>query len=216
MTLVEAAVETIESACAAERAGAHRIELCAGLDDGGTTPDSGLIETVVASVGIPVFVLVRPRAGDFVYTATEVEAMCHDIAHAKALGIHGVVTGALTADGRIEVGQMRRLMEFAGGLPVTFHRAFDLVVDAHEALEQLVDLGIDRILTSGGAATALEGAENLGRLVEQSDGRIAIVAGGGIREQNVRDVINRSRVGEIHTRFTNEGRLRRLIELART
>jgi copper homeostasis protein len=184
------------------------------LDEGGTTPDAGLVKAVVASVGIPVFVLVRPRGGDFVFAPTEIDAMCQDIARAKAIGVHGIVTGALRSDGHIEVKQLRRLIESAGDLPVTFHRAFDLTVDSERALEQLVDLGVDRILTSGGAPTALEGADNLARLVEQSEGRIAVVAGGGIREDNVEDVVARSRAQEIHTRFTNEARLRRLIELA--
>jgi copper homeostasis protein len=185
------------------------------LDGGGTTPHFALIEAVVASVAIPVFVLIRPRVGDFVYAPLEIEAMCQQISRAKAFGVHGVVTGALTADGRVEVEQMQTLIESAGDLPVTFHRAFDLVVDAEDGLEQLVDLGVDRILTSGGAPTALEGAENLARLVEQSEDRVAIVAGGGIREHNVREVVSRSGVHEVHTRFTEEARLRRLIDLAR-
>lgn len=185
-----------------------------GLDEGGRTPAVPLVQDVIAHVRIPVFVLIRPRAGDFVYRPAEIDVMCRDIEAAKRSGVDGIVTGALTPDDRIEADQMRTLVESAGGLPVTFHRAFDLAANARDALEQLVDLGVDRILTSGSAPTAMEGAQNLGRLVEQSAGRILILAGGGIREHNVREVIGRSRVAEVHTRFTHEDRLRRLIELA--
>ncbi|MGH7603072.1 MAG: copper homeostasis protein CutC [Gemmatimonadaceae bacterium] len=215
MTLVEAAVETIEAAQASERTGADRIELCVGLDEGGTTPGVELLKDVIGSVNTPVFVLIRPRPGNFVYAPREIDTMRRHIDAANSSGALGVVTGALTADGHIEVDQMRRLIESAGALPLTFHRAFDLTADAPGALEQLVDLGVDRILTSGGAPTALEGAENLARLVEQSDGRLVVVAGGGIREHNVRDVVGRTHVGEVHTRFTDEARLRRLIKQAR-
>lgn len=215
LILVEAAVESLESALAAERGGADRLELCANLDDGGTTPGTELISALLERTKLPVFVLVRPRAGGFVYSDNEIDAMTRRIALAEAVGIGGIVTGALTSGGSIEARQTRLLIKAAAGLPVTFHRAFDVVANAREALEQLIDLGVSRILTSGGSATALEGADAIATLVDWSRNRIAIMAGGGIREHNVRDVIARTGVSEIHTRFIDEARMRGLVDVAR-
>ena len=215
MTLVEAAVETIEEALAAKRAGADRIELCANLGVGGTTPSAGLIASVVQQVGHPVFVMIRPRGGDFVYAADEIDAMIEDIDRARPLGIAGIVTGALRSDGSLDVESMRRLMSPAAGLPVTFHRAFDVVANRTEALEQVIDLGASRVLTSGGAATALDGAVAIAMLVDQAGERVSIVAGGKIREQNARDVIARTGVREVHARLENEGSIRGLVRVVR-
>jgi len=213
MTLVEAAVETIEEALAAKRAGADRIELCANLGVGGTTPSAGLIASVVQQAGHPVFVMIRPRGGDFVYAADEIDAMIEDIDRARPLGIAGIVTGALRSDGSVDVESMRRLMSPAAGLPVTFHRAFDVVANRTEAIEQVIDLGASRVLTSGGAATALDGAVAIAMLVDQAGERLSIVAGGKIREQNARDVIARTGVREVHARLENEASIRGLVRV---
>ena len=210
--LVEAAIDTIESAIAAERAGADRVELCAGLDNGGTTPKAGLIGVTRTRINIPVFVLIRPRGGGFVYSADEIEVMKRDVRFARSEGAAGIVTGALDEKGRVDIVTTRALIEAAGGLSVTFHRAFDAACDLSEALEMLIDAGVSRVLTSGGANTALEGAHTIGRLVDQSNGRIIIVAGGGIRAHNVREVIARTGVTEIHARMIDQAQMRALIE----
>jgi len=215
MTLVEAAVETLEEALAAKRAGADRIELCANLGVGGTTPSAGLIASVVQQANLPVFVMIRPRGGDFVYAADEIDAMIENIDRARPLGVAGIVTGALRSDGSVDVDSMRRLMSPAAGLPVTFHRAFDVVANRTEALEQVIDLGASRVLTSGGAATALEGAVAIAMLVDQAGERVSIVAGGKIREQNARDVIARTGVREVHARLENEASMRGLVRVVR-
>jgi copper homeostasis protein len=211
MTLVEAAVETLEDALAAKRAGADRIELCANLGVGGITPSAGLIASVVQQVNHPVFVMIRPRGGDFVYAADEIDAMIEDIDRARPLGIAGIVTGALRPDGSVDVDSMRRLMSPAAGLPVTFHRAFDVVANRTEALEQVIDIGASRVLTSGGAETASEGASAIAMLVDQAGERISIIAGGTIRDHNVRDVIARTGVREVHARLVNEASMRALV-----
>lgn len=158
----------------------------------------------------------RPRAGDFVYSRLEIETILRDIELARTLGIAGVVVGALMANGRVAVAETRAFVQAAAGLPVTFHRAFDVVANFSDAIEELIDIGIHRILTSGGKSTALAGADVIARLVEQARGRIAIVAGGGIRESNVREIIARTRVAEVHSRFIGEPDMQRLVEIARS
>jgi copper homeostasis protein len=212
--LVEAAVETLESAIAAERAGVTRVELCANLDDGGTTPSARLIAAATEQLSVPVFVLIRPRAGDFVYSQAEIDVMKQDVESARAEGADGIVIGALDDQGGVDIAATRALVGAACGLPVTFHRAFDGVSDRAEALETLIDAGVSRVLTSGGAQTALEGADTIARLVDQANGRIIIVAGGGIRENNIREVIARTRVIEIHARLVDENRMRALVDVA--
>lgn len=159
--------------------------------------------------------LVRPRAGDFVYSVQEIETILGDIETARELGVDGIVSGALMPEGRIAVAEARAFVEAAGGLPVTFHRAFDMVADPSQALEELIGIGVRRILTSGGKFTALDGADVIAKLLEQARDRITIVAGGGIRESNVREVIERTRVTEVHSRFIDEPGMHRLAELAR-
>lgn len=215
MILVEAAVGTLEAALAAERVGPDRIELCVNLNQGGTTPSTGLTAAVIDGTRLPVFVLIRPRAGDFVYADDEIAQMKRDLDTATSIGIAGIVTGALTSDRRVDVEQTRALVKAAGGLPFTFHRAFDAAIDMPDALEQLIDLGVTRVLTSGGAPTALEGAEVIAALVNQARDRITVVAGGGIREHNVTDVIGRTGVREVHARLVNEARMRELIDVVR-
>ena len=198
--LVEACVDAIDAAIEAERGGADRLELCGELLQGGVTPSAGLIGAVWERVEIPVFVLIRPRAGDFLYDADEVDVMLRDIAAARAMDVDGVVIGALTRDGDVDIGAVHALMEAAGRMKVTFHRAFDFARDREVALEALVELGVHRVLTSGGAATALEGAAPLASLVRQANGRIEILAGGGINADNVAAVVRESGVCEVHVR----------------
>jgi copper homeostasis protein len=215
LILIEAAVGTLEAAFAAERVGPDRIELCVNLNEGGTTPSTGLIAAVIDATRLPVFVLIRPRAGDFVYGDDQINLMIRDVDTAANIGIAGIVTGVLTSDGRVDVERTRALVKAAAGLPVTFHRAFDFAINMPDALEQLIDLGVTRVLTSGGAPTALEGAEVIAALVDQAGGRISVVAGGGIREHNVSDVIRRTGVREVHARLVNERGMRDLIDLIR-
>lgn len=215
MTLVEAAVETLDSALAAERAGADRIELCDNLSDGGTTPGAGLIAAVAERTQLPVFVLIRPRAGGFVYSDDEFDVMIRDVELAGRMGIAGIVTGALTPDGRVDAERTHTLVKAAAGLPVTFHRAIDSAVDLPTALEEAIEAGASRVLTSGGAATALEGVDLIAALVDQARKRITIIAGGGIREHNVRDVIARTGVREVHARLLDEIQMRGLIDVVK-
>jgi len=187
--LIEAAVESLDAARAAARGGAHRLELCTDLAHGGTTPDLNLLQ---AQLPIPAFVLVRPRAGDFAYTDAEHRTMLEQIARAKRAGAHGIVTGDLSLD------RTRDLIAAARPLPVTFHRAFDVFPDPVEALERLIGLGVERVLTSGGAPTAPEGAAQIGRLVVQAKGRIGILPGGGIDATNVARLVRQTGVNEVH------------------
>jgi copper homeostasis protein len=203
LALVESAVDTLESALRAERAGAGRIELCAGLNDGGTTPSAGLIEIVTERCRVPVFVMIRPRGGGFVYSGVERDVMLRDIEIARSLGVQGIVIGALGDDGKIDGARTRELVRVAQELPVTFHRAFDHVTNPGDALDELIDLGVVRVLTSGGANTALEGASRIGALVNQAEGRVGIVAGGGVRESNVQEIITLTGVDEVHARITS-------------
>jgi copper homeostasis protein len=215
LTLVEAAVETLESSLAAERAGADRIELCDNLGEGGTTPDGGLVAAVVERVRLPVFVLIRPRAGDFVYSESEFDVMIRDVELTRTMGIAGIVTGALDANGRVDVKRTRSFVKAAGGLPVTFHRAIDSAANLTIALDDAIEAGVSRVLTSGGAPTALEGVNVIAALVERARERVSIIAGGGIREHNVRKVIDRTEVHEIHGRLVDESQMRGLVAAAR-
>src|SRR5213078_3021404 len=166
--LVEACVDSIESALAAAAGGAHRIELCANLVEGGTTPSAGTLALCRMRLRIPIFVLVRPRGGDFLYSAAELAVMLEDIRRAKDAGAHGAVVGVLQADGAIDVERTRQLIAAARPLQVTFHRAFDVCRDAGEALETLIGLGVERVLTSGQAATAPQGADTMEALVRST------------------------------------------------
>lgn len=200
--LIEACVDSVSSAVAAERGGAGRLELCDALFDGGTTPSAGMISAVKAAVRIPVFVIVRPRGGGFVYSFEELAVMRLDIEAARMLGADGIVVGALTKDGRVDAGQLHTLVAAARDLPVTFHRAFDLTRDREQALETLLRCGVTRVLTSGGAASALDGVEAIGALVRRAAGQITIMAGGGVREETVQEIVHRSGVPEVHVRGT--------------
>lgn len=206
MVLVEACVDSVASALAAERGGAGRLELCDNLFDGGTTPSAGMISAVKAAVRIPVFVIVRPRGGGFVYTHEEMGVMRLDIEAARMLGADGVVVGVLTRDARVDAEQLRVLVTAAGQMPVTFHRAFDLTQDRDQALEALMHAHVRRVLTSGGAPSALEGVEAIGALVKRAAGQIDVMAGGGVREETVQEIVHRSGVREVHVRGTRAAR----------
>lgn len=200
--IVEACVDSVESALAAERGGASRLELCDALFDGGTTPSAGMIAACRERVSIPVFVIIRPRGGGFVYSDAELDVMRRDIVAARGLGADGVVIGALGADGAVNEAQTRSLVDVAGGLPVTFHRAFDFTPDVGTALESLISAGVSRVLTSGGAPTAREGIPMLASLVRQAGDRLVVMAGGGVREENVRQIVDATGVREVHVRLT--------------
>jgi copper homeostasis protein len=215
LTLIEAAVEALDSALAAERAGADRIELCDNLGEGGTTPDGELVAAIVQRIRLPVFVLIRPRAGGFVYSENEFDVMIRDIELTRTMGIAGIVTGVLDASGRVNFKRTRSLVKAAGGLPVTFHRAIDSAADLPAALDDAIEAGVSRVLTSGGAPTAREGIDVIAALVLQARERVSIIAGGGIREHNVREVIARTGAHEVHGRLIDESQMRGLVDAVR-
>jgi copper homeostasis protein len=197
---VEAAVDSFAGAMSAQQAGVHRIELCGPLVEGGTTPSAGLIARCLERLLVSVHVLIRPRVGDFVYTDDEFEIMKRDIAVAKELGADGVVIGILTPDGEVDADRLAELHAVASPLRVGFHRAFDQVKDQDEALELLVSLQFDCILTSGGAATAAKGASRIKHLVERADDRINVIAGGSITAANVGTLVKKTGVKMVHGR----------------
>ena len=203
--LVEACVDSLESALAAKRGGAERLELCANLDVGGTTPAAALIAQVKARVGLPIAAMIRPRGGSFVHSAAEAEQMRRDIGTVKHIGVEALVFGVLDVANNIDVDIMRALAGVAAGTPVVFHRAFDRLADQDAGLDVLMELGVARVLTSGGAATALDGAASLRRLVDRSAGRIEILAGGKVRGPNVAAVVERSGVQQVHARCEGDG-----------
>ena len=197
-TIVEICVDSIESAIAADRGGADRVELCGSLLEGGITPSSGLIATVLGNVSLGVFVMIRPRASDFLYGPDEFKAMERDILMAKQLGADGVVFGILNEEGSVDDARIEHLVEVARPLKVTFHRAFDVSRDLSKSLEDLIRAGVDRVLTSGGEPTAELGKARIAELKRQAGNRIALMAGSGINEHNARRLITETGVREIH------------------
>lgn len=195
---LEVCADSVESALAAEQGGAHRIELCSGLVEGGTTPSSGLISTVLSRLAIPVYVMIRPRNGDFCYGTDDFQTMEHDITTVKQLGADGVVFGILKEDGQVDVERTQRLVELARPLKVTFHRAFDMSRDLSESLEALVAVCVDRVLTSGGEQRVEDGLAVVRSLATKAGDRIAVMAGGGISEANAHHVIESTGVHELH------------------
>uniref|UniRef100_A0A4W4FTC9 Copper homeostasis protein cutC homolog n=1 Tax=Electrophorus electricus TaxID=8005 RepID=A0A4W4FTC9_ELEEL len=197
--LMEVCVDSVESAINAERGGAGRIELCSSLLEGGITPSIGLLQVVKENVQIPVYVMIRPRGGDFLYTDREVEVMRKDIELMKSHKADGLVLGALTEDGRVDVALCMELLAACRPLPVTFHRAFDMVHDPSVALETLASLGFERILTSGCDSSALEGLLLIKRLVEQVNSiYIFMSQRGGITERNLQRILEGSGAQEFH------------------
>ena len=201
---LEICLDSVESALAAERGGADRVELCADLLEGGITPSAGLIAAVRQKTSIGLQVMIRPRGGDFCYTAPEFEIMRKDVRMAKQLGANGVVFGILDAEGNVDVNRTRELVELARPLNVTHHRAFDMANDLFRALEDVIKTGADRILTSGGEATVAAGLETIGRLVKAAGDRTIIMPGGGISGDDIRLVVEKSGVREVHVGLGTE------------
>ena len=195
--VLEICVDTPDGLDTAVAAGADRIELCAALDSGGLTPAPGLI-AAARGCGVPVYAMVRPRAGSFTFGAVDRDAMLADIAAVRAAGLAGVVLGASRADGTLDAEMLASLCAAATGLGRTLHRAFDLVPDQRAALETAVRLGFERILTSGGALSALDGQGSLATLVAAADGRLTIMAGGGVRPDNVLALVRTTGIAEVH------------------
>ena len=194
----EVCANSVASCIAAQQGGATRVELCAGIPEGGTTPSYGMIKNARKSINIGLNVIIRPRGGDFLYSLSELEEMLEDIRIAKVLGADGLVFGCLRPDGSVDMEAMKPLMEAAGDTPVTFHRAFDHTSDPMQALEDIIKLGCARILTSGCMPTALEGAPLLARLVEKADERIIIMPGCGVKESNIAEIARLSGAREFH------------------
>jgi copper homeostasis protein len=196
--ILEICVDSVESAKAAESGGAQRVELCAGLSEGGITPSTGLMRAVREALSIPVYVMVRPRGGDFFYTPDEFQVMRIDIEEAKKTGMDGVVLGLLQKDGQIDVDRTRELVEYASPMGVTFHRAIDWAPDVEAALEDVITTGAERVLTSGGMLTALQAAERIASMVAQSKDRIRLMACGRIRYDNIAEVAQKTGAPEYH------------------
>ena len=196
--LIEVCVDSVESAIAAERGGAGRVELCDNLLEGGTTPSAGAIAVARENLTIDLHVIIRPRGGDFCYSDTEFEVMKHDVGIAKQLGANGVVLGILNREGEVDRERTGALIELARPLRVTFHRGFDMTRDPYEALETIIALGAERILTSGQEASILEGLELITELIRRANHRIIIMPCGGVNERNIRKVIAASGANEIH------------------
>lgn len=197
--ILEICVDSFDSAIAAQNGGAHRVELCSDLLEAGITPSHGLIGAVLESLVIPVFVIIRPRAGDFFYSAEEFDVMKRDIVSARAQGVHGVALGVLLQNGRVDVARTRELVELARPMEVTFHRAIDRAPQIEEALEQVIATGADRILTSGGMQTAAQGIEAIARIVARAGDRIGVMAGGSIRKENIAEIARKTRASQFHS-----------------
>ena len=197
--VLEITVESLDNALAAERAGADRIELCAELMHGGTTPTLEAMRAIHNQVEIPIFPIVRPRKGDFLYSEKEFETMKHTIDNARDLGMDGVVFGILLLDGRIDVERTTELVTWARPLEVTFHRAFDESADLFESLGMVIATGATRILTSGGTSTAPEAVETLQKLVIAAGDRILIMPGSGLDASNIRHIASETRAKEFHS-----------------
>ena len=197
--LLEISVETLEAALAAQHGGADRIELCGNLSIGGVTPSLVMMRAVHGQLHIPMFAIIRPRGGDFVYSETELAEMKRSIGEAKQAGMDGVVLGILTKDRLVDIERTCELVAIARPLPVTFHRAFDDCANLHEALEDVVQTGASRILTSGGAKSAPEGATMLAELVQLASERVVILPGGGINASNISALVKLSNAREFHS-----------------
>ena len=195
---IEVCLESVEDAVAAQQGGADRVELCANLLEGGTTPSAGMIARTRQHIDIGLQVIVRPRGGDFLYSEAEFEVMQHDVKTAKKLGADGVVIGLLLPDGNIDLMRTRLLVESARPMSVTFHRAFDMCRDPHVAIQQLIQIGIDRLLTSGQEAHVLEGLDLIRQLAEEFGDRIILMPGCGITVRNVSRILEGCPVREIH------------------
>lgn len=198
-TILEIIAFDIASCAIIEQSGGSRIELCANPLEGGTTVSAGMMKAARAAVQIPIFPIIRPRGGDFCYSADEFAIMQHDVLLAKNTGMDGVVIGILTREGQVAVDETRKLVELAYPMEVTFHRAFDHTANPSEALEQIIDSGCQRILTSGGAPTALDGLSDLLSCIKQANDRIIILPGAGIRSTNIHRLQELTGLMEFHS-----------------
>ena len=200
MRKIEVCCSSLHEAREAEEAGAIRIELCAAIGCGGVTPSHGTIEAIMKSgLKLDVNVLIRSREGGFCYIEQEVDAMCHDIEFCREMGVHGVVIGALTEQGDIDIAACERMIKAAGDLSITFHRAFDICRNPLQALEEIISLGCHRLLTSGQQNSAEQGAELISKLVEKADGRIIIMPGAGIKPSNIAYIEQTTAATEFHS-----------------
>eukprot|EP00111_Clytia_hemisphaerica_P007549 TCONS_00021926-protein len=195
---MEICIDSVSSAINAEKAGASRVELCSNLIEGGTTPSLGTFQVIKELTAIPVFVMVRPRGGDFLYSDTEFDVMRKEIEIFKEHKADGFVFGILNSDGTVDKKRNKELLDLCRPSKVTFHRAFDVTVDGNQALEHIIEMGFDRILTSGMEATVLEGLPFLKQLVDQAGDRIIIVPGGGISEKNLSRILDGCNAKEFH------------------
>ncbi|MEZ4824714.1 MAG: copper homeostasis protein CutC [Bacteroidia bacterium] len=199
LKVLEICIDSVAGAIAAQNGGAHRVELCDNLVEGGTTPSMGMISLCREKVSIDIMVMIRPRGGDFLYDDGEFEVMKRDILQVKTMGITGVVLGILLPDGNIDTARVSELVTLARPLEVTFHRAFDMTPDADKALDELMDMGIERVLTSGQEAEAIQGIDCIRRLVKRAAGRISVMPGGGINENNIGQMVAATAVTECHS-----------------
>lgn len=199
MISLEICANSVTSALAAQDGGAIRVELCDNLGEGGTTPSFGQIALTRKLLNIRLYPIIRPRGGDFLYSGPEFEVMKADIRECVKLGCDGVVIGILKTDGHIDLDRCRELVQLAKPLGVTFHRAFDVCADPFQALEEIIAIGCERILTSGGKQTAEQGAELIAQLVKQAAGRISIMPGSGVNENNIAELIRKTGAAEFHT-----------------
>ncbi|MBL4806039.1 MAG: copper homeostasis protein CutC [Rhodobacteraceae bacterium] len=202
---LEVCVDTIDCAILAANSGASRIELCAALSEGGLTPSFGMM-AAAADLPVPIYVMIRPRAGGFDYSAAEISSMKHDIIAAKKLGLAGVVFGVLHADGTLDCAVNAELLACAEPMGCTLHRAFDLTPDPEQALMQAIDLGFERVLTSGKCAKAMDGLGLIARLVKIAKDQISIMPGSGITAENVRHIVQKTGVSEVHGSCSSEKR----------
>lgn len=201
MVSLEVCANSATSAIAAQNGGATRVELCNNLHQGGTTPSHGHIMVARKYLHIKLYALIRPRSGDFLYTKEEFQVILSDVRQSIALGCDGIVVGILNKDGSIDIERNSQIVNMARqhGLGVTFHRAFDVCANKEKALEDLINIGFERLLTSGGKSNVMEGARAIKNLLDQANGRISIMPGGGISEKNVADLVHYTGVKEIHT-----------------
>lgn len=196
--ILEICVDSVESSVAAESGGAQRVELCSALAEGGLTPSLGLMRAVRRRIGIGLHVMIRPRGGDFLYSEEELAVMREDIALAAECGVDGIAIGLLTADGDVDVERTRELVELARPMEVTFHRAIDLARDVESALQEVVRTGADRVLTSGAEPSAMQGRHRIREMVHAAEGCIRVIAGGGIRPENAREIAETTGAPEFH------------------
>lgn len=197
--VLEICVDSLESAIAAEKGGADRVELCSNLLEGGTTPSAGLIRAVRSKIAIGLWVMIRPRGGDFFYSEAEFEVMCHDIEAALEYGANGIVLGLLTANGQVDVRRTRSLIEMAAPMYVTFHRAIDKSSNLIESVEQVIEAGADGILTSGGMQMAHQGAAQIAAMVQAAEGQVRMMVCGGIRPGNVSEIVRKTGADDVHS-----------------